>query len=88
MKSEELLPCPFCGQPGTYVHEENSLYPWQARCNNKDCYGCHDDYEQSKHAAKDKWNTRVVKCGICGKQAALVCTTCARKYVNKVDKEK
>jgi Restriction alleviation protein Lar len=67
--SDELLPCPFCGQPGEVVREFETN--WFPRCTNQDCLmsnptagdeqgGIMVDFPTKQEAAI-AWNTRTYK---------------------------
>ena len=54
----ELLPCPFCGQPGIY-HHPNGGKRVIVSCRNVDCMvDCHAQRGTVEEMASD-WNTRV-----------------------------
>ena len=54
----ELKPCPFCGGVAKLYETSDDRYPFQARCDDGDCYGWHDSYAYTTEEAARNWNKR------------------------------
>jgi Lar family restriction alleviation protein len=60
--SEELKPCPFCGDEAWEIHDTADTLNYKdinfrVECKNNTC-GCESGYFDSKEEAIESWNTR------------------------------
>ena len=58
--SEELKPCPFCGEKPTFGWSEDSegFGTYGIHCENPDCYPCPGLSFQNAKEAREYWNKR------------------------------
>jgi len=54
----ELLPCPFCGAPGSLFASSNHSHAWEGGCTVEDCAAFGLIWEDTEAEAIAGWNTR------------------------------
>lgn len=88
-KEGELLPCPFCGSPCAFEHDNDSMGQWRVFCrDHKDDAGCaiglnnSDNYSRRVDAAT-AWNKRSGACAQEGREPSIEMVAAAQEAITK-----